>query len=263
MNKSRKTLLAALLLLLFVAPVLFLFVRSIAFGWRFPDIVPSAFSMRGWEAVWSDPQLIQALGSTMAIGTAVVLLNYLLALPAAYALSHYEPRGKAVMETIIMLPIFVPVLAVAMGLHLFMIRIGAADSWIGVVLIHMLPTLPYAVRILKSGFDRLQTDWMWQGRTLGMSPVRTFFSLMLPMMLPSLRSCGILVFVISLSQYVLTAIIGGGRVTTLPILYFPFFSSADEAVTAAFTMLFAILPIAFLLLLEAALYAYTKWSKTV
>ncbi|NJP37873.1 ABC transporter permease [Alkalicoccus luteus] len=263
MNKFWKVLLASLLILVFVAPVLFLFIRSVSFGWRFPDVLPDAFSLRGWQAVWSDPQLIRALWTTIGIGTAVVVLNYLLALPAAYALSHHEPRGKAVIETVIMLPIFVPVLAVAMGLHLFMIRIGAADSWIGVVLIHMLPTLPYAVRILKSGFDRLQTDWMWQGRTLGMGPVRTFFGLMLPMMLPSLRSCGILVFVISLSQYVLTAIIGGGRVTTLPILYFPFFSSADEAVTASFTMLFALLPIVFLVLLETALYTYHKWSRTV
>lgn len=246
----------AVFLMLFVAPVLFLFVRSITFGWRWPEILPSSFNIRGWSVIWGDPQIYQALFTTVAIGLTVVILNYLLAIPAAYALSHKNPKGKTILETILFLPILVPVLAIAMGLHLVMIRLGLADNIAGVILIHLLPTLPYAVRVLKAGFDRMSPQWMNQGKTLGTSAVRTFFTVMLPMMLPSIRSAGVLVFVISLSQYVLTAIIGGGQVTTLPLLYYPFFNSVNEAVVAGFSVLFALLPILFLLIMETVIYLY-------
>lgn len=258
-----KVFIIILFVLMFVLPVLFLFVRSITFGWTWPQLLPDTFNLRAWNVIWSDPQIYQALFTTVFVGLIVTVLNFLLAVPAAYALSHKEIKGKTAIETILFLPILVPVLAIAMGLHLVMIRLGLADNMAGVIFIHLLPTLPYAVRVLKAGFDRISPQWMHQGKTLGTSSVRTFFFVLLPMMLPSIRSAGVLVFVISLSQYVLTAIIGGGQVTTLPLLYYPFFNSANEAVVAGFSVLFAVLPVLFLLCMEAVIYIYSRFTRQV
>jgi putative spermidine/putrescine transport system permease protein len=259
LKHMKKSVILLLFLLIFIVPVLFLFLKSVTFGWTWPDVAPDAFSPRAWEVIFSDPQIFSALQITFFIGTVVVVLNFLLAVPAAFSLSHGNMRGKTVVETILFLPILVPVLAVAMGLHVVMIRLGLADHYAGVILIHLLPTLPYAVRVLKGGFDRISPYWMKQGRTLGVPPVKTFFTVLLPMMIPSLRSTALLVFVISLSQYVLTAIIGGGQVTTLPLLYYPFFNSANEAVIAGFSVLFAALPVLFLLMFETGVAAYKRW----
>ncbi|SDO52253.1 ABC transporter permease [Alkalicoccus daliensis] len=258
-KKWTKILLSSLLFFLFIFPVLFLFFKSITFGWNWPDILPHTLNLRAWTVIFNDPLIYRSLFTTVFIGVVVVILNYLIALPAAYALSHGNPRGKTLIETILLLPILVPVLAIAMGLHLVMIRLGIADNTAGVILIHLLPTLPYAVRVLKAGFDRISPDWVKQSRTIGTSQAAAFFIVLLPMMLPSIRSAGILVFVISLSQYVLTAIIGGGQVTTLPLLYYPFFNSANEAVVAGFSVLFAALPILFLILMESSIYLYKQW----
>lgn len=251
----------SVLFLIFIFPVFFLFFKSITFGWNFPEVFPDDFNLRAWEVIFSDPQLYRSLLTTVLIGGAVVILNYVIALPAAYALSHGNVKGKTIIETILLLPILVPVLAIAMGLHLVMIRLGIADHAAGVILIHLLPTLPYAVRVLKAGFDRISNDWIKQGKTIGASPVIAFFSILVPMMLPSIRSAGILVFVISLSQYVLTVIIGGGQVTTLPLLYYPFFNSANEAVIAGFSVLFAVLPVLFLIIMESGILLYKQWIK--
>ncbi|PRO66618.1 ABC transporter permease [Alkalicoccus urumqiensis] len=245
-----RKLLLLLLLAIFVFPVLFLFLKSITFSWRYPDVLPTAFSMRAWEALASEPQLLPAVGMTLFIGAVVVVLNLLLGIPAALALSWVDFRGKVAVETIFFLPILVPVLAIAMGLHITMIRLGIADHPAGVILIHLLPTLPYTIRVLRGGFDRLDPAWMQLGETLGAGVFRRIATIAVPIMAPSLRSAAVLTFVISLSQYVLTAIIGGGRVTTLPLLYYPFFNSADQAVIAAFSVLFAVLPLLFLFVWE-------------
>lgn len=255
-RKLWKILLLVFSFLLFVAPLLYMFLKSVSYGWTWPNWRPDSLNFRAWEVIFRDPSLIVALKMTICVGVAVVLLNFLIALPAAVSLSRYNFKCKTMIEAILMLPILIPVLAIAMGMHLSMIKLGLADRMSGVILIHLMPTLPYAVRVLKSGFDRLGTNWEEQAIVLGIKRWKIFWTVTLPLMLPSLRSMAILVFVISLSQYVLTAIIGGGKVLTLPMLYYPFFNSSDEAVVAGFSVLFSILPILFLLCFEAFVRCY-------
>jgi putative spermidine/putrescine transport system permease protein len=88
-----------------------------------------------------------------------------------------------------------------------------------------------------------------------------FRTISLPLLLPSIRSTVLLVFVISLSQYMLTALIGGGNVVTLAMIYYPFLSSVNEAVIASFSILFGILPILFLLMVEGFIRLLIPSSK--
>ncbi len=240
-----------LTVLIFLAPFIVLLLSSFAFSWRWPDLLPQSYSLRAWEVIIREPQIISALKTTMLIGGMVVLLNLMIAFPAAKALAYYEFKGKSVIEGLLLMPILVPALAVAMGIHLTMLRLGWANMWWGVVLVHLIPTLPYSLRILRSGYDRLGMHWTEQARSLGVYPWRVFWTVSIPFLLPSIRSLILLVFVISLSQYALTLIIGGGLVVTLPIIYYPFMTSVDTAVMASFSILFAIIPILFLLMMEA------------
>jgi putative spermidine/putrescine transport system permease protein len=60
----------------------------------------------------------------------------------------------------------------------------------------------------------------------------------LPSVLPGVVTGGLLVFLISWSQYILTVLVGGGKVVTLPLLLFSFARSGDNAVTAALCIIF-------------------------
>ncbi len=263
LNKHRIKQIAMLMLffLIFVAPFLLLLVKSFSFSWSWPQWKPDESDFRAWRVILSDPDILEAVKTTIYIGAAVAALNFLLAIPAAGALSKYEFRGKTIIESILLMPILIPVLAIAMGMHLTMIKLGLADRMAGVILIHLLPTLPYSIRMLKAGFDRLNSGWKEQAATLGTGRLTVFRTVTLPLLLPSIRSTALLVFVISLSQYVLTAIIGGGQVTTLPMLYYPYFNSADEAVIAGFSAVFALLPVLFLTVFEGAIQVYLQLVK--
>lgn len=208
-----------MLFLIFTFPIILLTVKSVSTGWVFPHLLPEHFTLRGWEFIRKDLKLLEAINTTIIIAVSVVLLNIVLALPVAKGISHYQFRGKTVVEMIFLLPILVPSLAIAMGLHLTMIRLGLSDRIIGVILIHMLPTLPYSVRMFKAGFDQLGVKWEEQARSIGINRFRVFWTVTFPMLAPNIRSVALLAFVISLSQYALTAIIGGGVVTTLPMIY--------------------------------------------
>jgi putative spermidine/putrescine transport system permease protein len=77
-----------------------------------------------------------------------------------------------------------------------------------------------------------------QARTLGAGRWHVFRYVTLPAIYPGLLVGGMFAFIISWEQYILTLLIGSGRVITLPVLLFSFASSGNNAITAALSILF-------------------------
>ncbi len=245
-KKMTTILMVLLFILLFILPFLTIIMKSFSIGWRWPDLLPNSYGFEGWKVIFRDPSLIESILTTIKIALMVVGLNLLLAIPAARALSIYTFHGKSLIEAFLLSPILIPGILLAMGLQFTLIRFGLADRMAGVVLVHLIPTLPYAIRIMRAGYERLGNGLREQAIVLGASPLIRFLTVSLPLLLPSIRSVMLLTFVISLGQYALTAIIGGGTVVTLPLLYYPYFSGSNEAVIAGFSIIFALLPLLFI-----------------
>ena len=240
--------------ILALLPSLLLVLTSFARHWTFGNLLPDCFCTRAWHVLLKqEPHLWEAVMTTIEISLLVLLLNLLIGIPAAKAMALYEFRGKTTVEIILLSPVLIPTLAVAMGIHLTFIRLGMANHLVGVVIVHLLPTLPYTIKILRAGFERIGRKQEELANSLGAKSFKVFRFIYLPQLLPSIRSVIFLVTVISLGQYLVTALIGGGDVTTLAILYFPFFQSADDAIIASFSLLFALIPVAIWIVLELLL----------
>jgi putative spermidine/putrescine transport system permease protein len=255
-----------LVLVLFMTPVLFLFFRSMTSGWNWENFSFVRVDWSGWLGLVTDPIMLKAIFTSMGINLIVIIFNFIISLPAAKVLAHHSFKGKAYLETFLSLPILFPSLAMVMGIHITMIKLGLTDNWLGVSLVHLIPTVPYSIRILRAGFDNVGPHLESQARTLGGSKRNILYHIYLPLLFPSIRSVIFLVTVISLSQYALTAIIGGGNVITLAMMYFPYFSTVNETMIASFSILFAFIPIVILVLLEILfrlLVPYRKKAKIV
>ena len=106
-------------------------------------IFPSDLGMRGWDYFF-DPssKSIQVLLFSLGLSFVVTLVSLAITIPAAKALALYQFRGKRFIEILTFAPIIVPTVAVAMGIHVQFIRMGLANTYIGVVLIHLIPMYP-------------------------------------------------------------------------------------------------------------------------
>ncbi|SIS45884.1 ABC transporter permease [Salimicrobium flavidum] len=218
-------------------------------------------SALGWEELFGRRRLLEATGVSIVIGFFVVVCNLAIGLSAGKALALYDFFGKTVVDTLFVMPLLLPLLAITFGLHIAMIRIGLADTAAGVVFIHLVPTIPYSIRIFRNGYVSLGKRMQEQGEVLGASVWRTFLDIELPLLRSSIQSVIFLTFVISLSQYVITAIIGGGSVVTLAMVYFPFLSSANTSLVAAFSLWFALLPLLFYIGAEGLLRLFPYQRK--
>jgi putative spermidine/putrescine transport system permease protein len=234
-----------------VAPLVPLVIWSFAHRWFFPDVLPAEWSWRAWAYLASPAsQVNKAMVNSVTVALAVTALSALIGLPAGRALGLYEFRGKTAVLFLILAPAIMPMIAVVMGIHIAFLRVGLADTWLGVVLVHLVPVMPYMVLVLTAAFSNYDLDYEGQARTLGARPLQVFRHITLPAIWPGLMVGSLFAFLISWSQYLLTLIIGGGQMITLPVLLFAFANSGDNAITAALSLLF-IAPALLLFLLTA------------
>jgi putative spermidine/putrescine transport system permease protein len=229
------------------APFAAFALNAFSFRWFYPQLWPREWSLRAWLRILSVRSgLLQALGTSLGLGFAVTLVSLAIGLPAARALGMRSFRGKRLVQFIILAPVMVPSMAVGMGLSVLFVRLGLGGTWLGVALVHLVPVLPYVILPLSGTFRNYDDCLEAQARTLGAGPVRVFLEITIPAIFPGLVVAGLFAFLISFSQYLLTMLIGGGRVVSLPVLLFSSIPGGDNPAIAALSLVF-VLPSVFIL----------------
>lgn len=241
---------------LFVFPFIAFIFNAFSFRWFFPQFIPEEWSLQAWERIdllpeegertltnwWNliseNPDVVDAMTKSMIIGVGVTIASVLIGLPAARALGLYKFRGKRIIEFLILAPTIVPGIAVALGLNINFIRWGLSGSMFGVGLVHLVPIMPYVVLTMSGVFANYNPEFEEQSRSLGAGPIRTFWYVTLPAIFPGMVVGGLFAFLVSWSQYLLTFLIGSGQVITMPILLFSSASGGNNAVIAAYSLIY-------------------------
>lgn len=243
--------LAVAVLALLVLPVATLVIFSLARGYFYPQLIPGDWSLRAWRVLLRPgSEVWGAIVTTTLVGLAVVVAALAVAIPAGRSLGRHTFRGKRLVEFLLLAPLLAPPVVVAMGLDFAFLRLHLTNNFWGVVLVHLVPTVPYAVFIMSGVFANYDPAPEGQARTLGATRLRAFRYVTLPAITPGLVVAAVLVLIVSWSQYVLTLLIGGGQVVTLPILLFATSTGGDTALTSALALI-TIAPVLLLLLVAS------------
>jgi putative spermidine/putrescine transport system permease protein len=234
-----RTIVISGILVAVVLPVVPLLVQSFARNWFYPQILPDDLDLRAWRyLLTSQARVFRSVLNSLAIAGSVTVLCVLIGVPAGRGLAGSPAALRRRLELLFLVPVIVPSLAVALGLHVAFVRVGLADKLAGVIIAHLLPTLPYMVLVMSSTFANADFELESQARTLGSGPWRAFLLVGIPAAVPGIATGALFVFLISWSQYALTLLIGGGRVITLPLSLFAFASAGDMAMTSAVSIVF-------------------------
>jgi putative spermidine/putrescine transport system permease protein len=246
-----------LLLISIILPFIPLILSSVSSGWRWPDVLPVTFSLRAWNYLFSESAgTWRAIGTSLWIAILVTLINLFLALPAANALARMEFKGRELFKGLLMAPIIIPPFISVMGMHITLIQMGLTETAAGVTLAHIIPSLPYMIRALMVSFQTLGFQWEEQAKMLGAGWIQRFQYVVFPHILPGVVAGASLSILISLSQYLITFLVGGGQVMTLPLLLFPFISGGDPMIGSAYALLFAGIAVCLLWVMDIGLRQY-------
>jgi molybdate transport system permease protein len=230
-----------------------------------------------WRAINSD-QLADNLTSDFVIdamrlsaitSTASLIITLLLGTPLAYLLARYNFPGKIFVDILVDLPIVLPptVAGVALlvafgrrgilGPEIESLGIELAFTTTAVVLAQTFVSAPYYIRTVKAGFESVDVQYEGVAATLGASPLRIFWRIVLPLSWPSVFAGAILCWARALSELGATLIFAGnfqGRTQTMPLAIIGVFD-AGRTVDLAIALSVILVVAAAILLLILRLFA--------
>jgi spermidine/putrescine transport system permease protein len=209
------------------------------------------FTLENWADPFKYPALTNALKMSLnvaAVSTAIALIFGTL---VAIALVRQRFRGRTAVDTFMVLPLTSPEVVMGASLLTLFLSMGWATGYFTIVLAHVafqISFIALTVRARIRGFDWTLED---ASLDLGAGPVRTFFKVTLPLIVPGIVAAAMLSFALSLDDFIITYFVSGSTVT------YPLYVNAatKAAVPPQINVLAtAILLISLVLLIAGTLY---------
>jgi putative thiamine transport system permease protein len=240
-------------------PVLGLFalaLNSVAGFWRFPASWPLSLTLDHWSGAL--PDLAGPFITTLVIALAASLLAVVMVLAA---LENEQRRNRPATRALwlLYLPLLVPQVGFLSGITVLSQMLGQAPTLWVVVWAHLLFVLPYVYLTLVEPYRRFDSRWVVLGRSLGLSVNQAFWRIRLPMMLRPVLTAMALGVAISVSQYLPTQMLGGGRIVTVTTEAVALSSGGDRRLIGVWAMVQALTP--FIGFLLALLIPRLLWKK--
>ena len=177
---------------------------------------PEGYSLKHYRDFFNNQDWQNAVRNSIRIAPVATLLSVGFGTLAAIGLSQpHVPFRRAIMAVLIS-PMIVPLIISAAGMYFFYSRIGLQGTYIGVVLAHAALGIPFVIITVTAtlvGFDNSLTR---AAANMGASPVRTFFKVQMPLILPGVISGGLFAFITSFDEVVVVLFVGSAGQKTLP-----------------------------------------------
>ncbi|WP_229675805.1 ABC transporter permease [Hoyosella rhizosphaerae] len=239
----------AFLVVWFALPFVPLILWAMANQWSFPAILPQQWGLNGARTAINAGAADAFVASTV-LGLTVAALATPLGVLAGRALALYSVPFRGAFAIVLLTPLAFPPFAVAMGLDVLLLRVGV-PGFAGVVLILTVIAIPYTTYIMRVGFGAYDVRYEEEAQTLGASKLFLMRHVQLPLLAPPIATAAFSAFLVGWTDYIVTLLIGGGRLVTVPILVGSFAAgTGNQAVTSALSVAAIVPP---LLLLVAVL----------
>lgn len=202
-----------LLPLLITFPVALTSVSRISFP-------PVGISGRWFMAIISDHALIASIVRSFWLAIAAAIVAILIALPCAFIVQRGQFRGRELLETWITSPRMIPQIVLALALLAYFESIGLAETFAGLVIAHLVITIPFAFRTLLVSVATMDKRLEWSSEVLGASPTQTFLRVIVPQLKTGLIAAFIFTFILSFNNVTLALFLSGFGQRTLPVEMF-------------------------------------------
>ena len=210
--------------------------------WSYPDIFPQSLSFERWKIVWETTSLPEAMFNSYTIAPTVSLITILLSLPTAYAFGRMEFRGKKLAELLTLIPLVIPGMIIALFFSRMLLDLNINNPFIGIVIGHVVLTLPYAIRILSAGFSSVPQDLIDASRDLCASKFTVIKDVYMPMLKPSFLASIIFCLVKSIEEFAIAFVIGSPDFITVPTILYSFLGYSFIRPNAAVVSIILLVP---------------------
>ena len=226
--------------------------RSTAQGWSLnwywgdPDL-----------SVWHDPALRESLYQSLKLAGLAMAIAVPIGVALAIGLTRWRGRGAGAARLVSLLPLVTPELVMGVALFLVFVNLltfvplGTTAQAIG----HVTFSISFVLVVVRGRLLSIGRDYEEAALDLGASPLHSVRLVLLPLLAPSIVASAIIVFAISMDDFVISAYLAAGSGTeTVPV---KIYSNARGAPTPALN---ALASVTLFLTIVAALVLFAVWS---
>ena len=202
------------------AVIAYLFVPivvMILFGFNDPkgrfNFAWQGFTLRWYRELFDIPELTTALKHSLVIAGVSTAIATALGTLLALALSRYRMRGRGSLNVFIFLPMATPEIVLGVSLLSFFVTLNLARGFLTIVIAHILFSVSYVVVTVRARLAGLDHSLEDAAQDLGATPWSTFWTVTFPLIFPGVLAAGLLAFVLSLDDYVITSFNAGATIT--------------------------------------------------
>ncbi len=215
----------------------------------------SGFSLKWYEKLFADEAMFEALGNSLLLGVLSALIAAVIATMAALGMKDSRLPFKGAVEYISSLPIMIPEIVLGMVFLVYFSLIGLKFGFGTLLLAHVSFSIPYVYMQVKARLVGLDKNCLDAARDLGASPVRVFFDVTLPMILPALISGMFLAFAMSFDDVIISVFVSGVGNSTLPVkVYTQIKTGTTPEINALCTLMLSVTLICYLISIAASLW---------
>jgi putrescine transport system permease protein len=202
----------------------------------------AGFSTKWYVALFQNQGLMDAAWVTARVGFISATAATVLGTLAALALTRYTRfRGRLLFSGMVFAPLVMPEVITGLSLLLLFVSMGLDRGFLTVTLAHITFTMCFVAVVVQSRLITFDRSLEEAAMDLGATPVRTFFQVTLPVILPAIVSGWMLAFTLSLDDLVIASFASGPGATTLPMkIYSQVRLGVTPEINAACTLLIAV-----------------------
>ncbi len=218
-----------------MAPLVVVFPISLSSA-EYLQFPPPGLSLKWFERYFTSIAWIDATIQSLKIGVAVSAVSLLIGIPLAFSLVRGRLRALRAVERLVLAPVIVPNMVIAVAVYGLFATLKLVGSWPAVAIAHTLIALPFVTVVVTAGLRATDPQLERAASGLGAGPLRTFWSITLPQIRPSLVAGGLFAFVISFDELVIALFLSGAE-ATLPKKMFENITFAIDPTIAAVSVL--------------------------
>jgi multiple sugar transport system permease protein len=173
-----------------------------------PHLFPFDGTLDGYRAVID--QQIPYLGTSLIVGLGTVVLTVAIAAPAGYSLAKLRPRGGGALSFALLIAQMIPGIIMAMGFYAIYLSFGVLNALPGLILADTTIAVPFAVLIFTAFMSGIPQEMLQAATTDGAGPVRTFWSIVLPVSRNAVVTVSLFAFLWAWSDFVFATTLDGG-----------------------------------------------------
>ena len=228
----------ALVYLFLYAPIAILVVFS--FNASRQTAFWAGFTLDWYRRLLGNETLFHAVRNSLVVAGAATALAVLIGTPAALALARHAFRARRATQALLYLPVIIPEVVLGAALVTFFGAAGMRLSITTVVIAHVVFSVSYVTIVVRARLAGLDPSLEEAARDLGAGPFETFRRVTLPLAAPGILASALLVFTLSIDDYVITSFVAGVGATTLPLhIYSMLKVGVTPEVNAVSTLLLA------------------------